>query len=71
MQVRGAGRTARTADPDFGDVLASEDLARHVGWADHVVLVTRSTDPTRRGDACGWRDTLAHRFVDNAVRWQS
>lgn len=52
-------------------MLASEDLARHVGWADHVVLVTRSTDPTRRGDACGWRDTLAHRFVDNAVRWQS
>jgi phosphoglycerate dehydrogenase-like enzyme len=140
MQVRGAGRTARSGDPDFGDVLASADLAEHVGWADHVVLVTPLTDrtrglvdasvlramkptahlvnvgrgpvvdeaaliraltdgeigaasldvfeqeplpedsplwsmpnvivtPHRSGDGCGWLDTLARQFVDNALRW--
>ncbi len=45
--VRGAGRTARTGDLDFGDVVDSADLARHVGWADHVVLAVPLTDGTR------------------------
>ncbi|MEV4113326.1 D-2-hydroxyacid dehydrogenase [Nonomuraea sp. NPDC049695] len=47
MQVRGAGRTARAGDPDFGAVVPSGDLAAHVGWADHVVLVTPLTEETR------------------------
>ena len=47
MHVRGAGRTARSGDPDFGDVLATAGLADHVGWADHVVLAVPLTDQTR------------------------
>jgi phosphoglycerate dehydrogenase-like enzyme len=140
MRVRGAGRTARSGDPDFGTVVASDDLAAHVGWADHVVMVAPLTEATRglidatvlaamkptahlvnvgrgpcvveddliaalaegriagasldvfeteplperhplwsmpgvavsahlSGDAVGWLDTLAHQFVDNAMRW--
>ncbi|MGI9084244.1 MAG: D-2-hydroxyacid dehydrogenase [Aeromicrobium sp.] len=140
MDVRGAGRTERESDPDFGSVVASADLADHVGWADHVVVVAPLTHATRNlvdervlsamrpsahlinvgrgpivdeeslvaaleagdiaaatldvfqteplpadhplwtapgvvitphmsGDAVGWTDTLAHQFVDNALRW--
>jgi phosphoglycerate dehydrogenase-like enzyme len=47
MRVRGAGRTARVEDPDFGTVIASDDLAAHVGWADHVVMVAPLTEATR------------------------
>jgi phosphoglycerate dehydrogenase-like enzyme len=47
MQVRGAGRTARTEDPDFGSVVSSAELADHVGWADHVVILAPLTDATR------------------------
>ncbi|MFB0834650.1 D-2-hydroxyacid dehydrogenase [Arthrobacter halodurans] len=47
LEVRGAGRTARDADPDFGRVVASSELAAHVGWADHVVLAAPLTDQTR------------------------
>jgi phosphoglycerate dehydrogenase-like enzyme len=47
MQVRGVGRVARTADPDFGEVFASSDLAEHVGWADHLVLAAPLTPATR------------------------
>lgn len=47
MTVRGAGRTARSDDPDFGDVVASDDLEEHVGWADHVILAAPLTDQTR------------------------
>lgn len=47
MQVRGAGRTARKDDPDFGEIVASGDLAEHVGWADHVVIAAPLTDQTR------------------------
>jgi phosphoglycerate dehydrogenase-like enzyme len=140
MDVRGAGRTGRADDPDFGTVVASDELAAHIGWADHVVMVAPLTDATRglidatvlaamkptahlvnvgrgpcvvesdliaaladrqiaaasldvfateplpahhplwsapgvvvsahmSGDAVGWLDTLAHQFVDNAMRW--
>lgn len=140
MSVRGVGRSARSGDPDFGDVVASSELAEHVGDADHVVVTAPLTDQTRRlldarvfaamkpsahlvnvgrgpivdeealltalrggqiaaasldvfvdeplaedspmwttpglvvsphlsGDAQGWLDTLAHQFVDNALRW--
>ncbi len=37
LEVRGAGRTEREDDPDFGRVVRSDDLAAHVGWADYVV----------------------------------
>lgn len=37
MEVRGVGRTAREQDEDFGTVIASEELAEHAGWADHLV----------------------------------
>ncbi|QNE16341.1 D-2-hydroxyacid dehydrogenase [Pseudarthrobacter sp. NBSH8] len=47
LEVRGVGRTARDDDPDFGAILASEDLAAHAGWADHVVLIAPLTDQTR------------------------
>ena len=47
MQVRGAGRTARSGDSDFGDVVASGELAQHVGWADHVIIATPLTAQTR------------------------
>ena len=47
MEVRGAGRRSRGSDPDFGEVLASAQLADHVGWADHVVVVAPLTEATR------------------------
>lgn len=47
LEVRGVGRVARESDPDFGSVLASDELAEHVGWADHLVLVAPLTDQTR------------------------
>lgn len=47
MQVRGAGRVAAGNDPDFGDVVASADLATEVGWCDHLVLAAPLTDATR------------------------
>ena len=48
MEVRGAGRTERSEDPDFGTVVASAQLADHVGWADHVVVLAPLTDATRK-----------------------
>jgi phosphoglycerate dehydrogenase-like enzyme len=47
MSVRGAGRSARADDPDFEQVVASSELAEHVGWADHVVIAAPLTDQTR------------------------
>lgn len=47
MDVRGAGRTARSGDPDFGEVVASAEVAAHVGWADHVVVAAPLTAETR------------------------
>lgn len=47
LEVRGAGRTTRENDADFGTVVSSADLAEHVGWADHVVLIAPLTDATR------------------------
>ncbi|HET7387049.1 MAG TPA: D-2-hydroxyacid dehydrogenase [Nocardioidaceae bacterium] len=47
MEVRGAGRTARAGDPDFGDVIASSDLAAHAGWADYLVVAAPLTSQTR------------------------
>lgn len=47
MEVRGAGRRARTGDPDFGEVVESARLAEHAGWADHLVIAAPLTDQTR------------------------
>ena len=47
MQVRGAGRTARADDVDFGEVVASADLVSHVGWCDYLVNVAPLTEQTR------------------------
>lgn len=47
VQVTGAGRTARSGDPDFGEVLASDALVPHLGSFDHVVLVAPLTPQTR------------------------
>lgn len=48
MSVQGAGRTARSGDPDFGEVVASSRLSEHVGDADHVVVTAPLTDQTLR-----------------------
>jgi phosphoglycerate dehydrogenase-like enzyme len=47
MDVRGAGRRARTDDPDFGEVVASGDLSAEAGWCDHLILAAPLTDATR------------------------
>ncbi|MEV5962639.1 D-2-hydroxyacid dehydrogenase [Kribbella sp. NPDC051952] len=47
MEVRGAGRVARSGDPDFGEVVASSKLSAEAGWADHLVLAAPLTDATR------------------------
>lgn len=47
MEVVGAGRLAREDDPDFGSIVPTEQLARHVEWADHLVLIAPLTDQTR------------------------
>ncbi|HET8601994.1 MAG TPA: D-2-hydroxyacid dehydrogenase [Segeticoccus sp.] len=47
LDVRGAGRRARSGDPDFGEVVESADVARHAGWADHLVIAAPLTEQTR------------------------
>jgi len=46
MSVRGIGRTARTGDPDFGDVVGSNDLKTLFADADYVVMVLPNTPQT-------------------------
>ena len=46
LHVTGAGRTARDGDPDFGTVIATDDLVDHVGDADNVVLIAPLTEQT-------------------------
>ncbi|MEU0192811.1 D-2-hydroxyacid dehydrogenase [Streptomyces afghaniensis] len=47
MRVCGAGRTARTDDPDFGTVHGSATLTSALGEADYVVLAAPLTKGTR------------------------
>ncbi|MBT0566215.1 D-2-hydroxyacid dehydrogenase [Williamsia sp. CHRR-6] len=47
LHVRGAGRVPRSDDPDFGAVIATADLADHVGDVDNLVLIAPLTDQTR------------------------
>ncbi|ANI93957.1 D-2-hydroxyacid dehydrogenase [Dietzia timorensis] len=47
LDVRGAGRTVRESDPDFGEVVDSGALADHLAGVDHLVMVAPLTDATR------------------------
>lgn len=47
LSVSGVGRTARTGDPDFGTVHASDDLASVVADCDYLVLIAPLTAATR------------------------
>jgi phosphoglycerate dehydrogenase-like enzyme len=47
LVVRGAGRRAATDDPDFGEVISSDDLAAEAGWCDHLILAAPLTAQTR------------------------
>lgn len=47
MDVSGVGRTARSGDPDFGDIHAVTTLKQHLSGADYVVLITPLTNETR------------------------
>jgi len=47
LKVRGAGRVARSGDPDFGEVVASSNLAAEVGDVDHLILAAPLTAATR------------------------
>ncbi|TDE92797.1 D-2-hydroxyacid dehydrogenase [Occultella glacieicola] len=47
IRVRGAGRRARTDDPDFGTVCAPTDLPAELARADWVVAAAPLTDTTR------------------------
>lgn len=47
VQVTGAGRTARSGDPDFGTIISSADLVEAVGEFDFVINVTPLTEETR------------------------
>jgi phosphoglycerate dehydrogenase-like enzyme len=46
MVVRGIGRTARTGDPDFGDIASPESLHTLFAEADYVVMVLPNTPLT-------------------------
>lgn len=46
VEVFGAGRTARSGDADFGEVIASDQLTEHVGRADVVVNAAPLTPQT-------------------------
>lgn len=48
IRVTGAGRTARTDDPDFGAVVETAQLADHVGDVDTVVAIAPLTPQTER-----------------------
>nr|WP_130346113.1 D-2-hydroxyacid dehydrogenase [Herbihabitans rhizosphaerae] len=47
LVVTGVGRTARSGDPDLGDVVAFADLPDALPDADYVVLAAPLTDQTR------------------------
>lgn len=47
VTVLGAGRTARSGDDDFADIVESAALARHVGAVDYLVNAAPLTPSTR------------------------
>lgn len=46
MQVVGAGRTPRSGDPDFGEVVASDRLAEHIADVDFLINAAPLTPST-------------------------
>jgi phosphoglycerate dehydrogenase-like enzyme len=48
MVVHGIGRTARSGDPDFGDISTAESLQSLFAVADYVVMVLPKTPATER-----------------------
>lgn len=46
LNVRGAGRTERQDDQDFGQVLLSSELPDHISWADVIVNAAPLTPAT-------------------------
>ncbi|MBO0810885.1 MAG: D-2-hydroxyacid dehydrogenase [Microlunatus sp.] len=46
LRVRGAGRQPIDDDPDFDTVIASSELARHIGDVDHLVMAAPLTTET-------------------------
>ncbi|GAC67253.1 D-2-hydroxyacid dehydrogenase [Gordonia soli] len=48
VEVTGAGRRARTDDPDFGTVHTTDDLTDYVGSFDTVVVIAPLTPQTER-----------------------
>ncbi len=48
MVVHGIGRTARSGDPDFGDITTPETLQRVFATADYVVMVLPKTPATEQ-----------------------
>ena len=46
MSVRGIGRTARTGDPDFGDIAGPDEVHALFAEADYVVMILPSTPET-------------------------
>ena len=46
MSVRGIGRTARTGDPEFGNIVAPDAMHPLLAQADYVVMVLPSTPHT-------------------------
>lgn len=72
MRVTGVGRTARAEDPDFGTVVASDELARVVVDADHLVNAAPLT-PQTTGllDAAVFDALPTHAHVVNVGRGAS
>lgn len=72
MRVTGAGRTARDGDDDFDRIVASGELARHVGDVDHLVNAAPLT-PQTTGilDATVFAALPAHAHVVNVGRGRS
>jgi phosphoglycerate dehydrogenase-like enzyme len=72
MRVTGAGRTARTDDPDFGTVVPSHALVEHLGDVDYLVNAAPLT-PATRGlvDAAVLTALPAHAHLVNVGRGES
>ncbi|MEN3321702.1 MAG: hypothetical protein V7643_5104 [Mycobacterium sp.] len=47
MDVRGAGRRPVVDDADFGEVVASDNLAAEARWCDHLIVAAPLTPATR------------------------
>jgi len=48
MVVHGIGRTARSGDPDFGDITTADSMQALFAIADHVVMVLPKTPATEK-----------------------